>query len=261
MFKLTPKQTKFARLYFETGKLSESYRASYDAANMTDGSVASACTQLLASSQVSGYIDQMTEEAATVAQLNVAWLLDKYVKIATADVTQLVESRLENCRYCHGVNHQYQWIDQAEWAVALANAMDLNARITERNLNSRLVPKDLVELPTYDGGGGFWGTDAPDPDCPKCFGNGTHRTHIHDTRNLKGSAKLLYAGIKQTANGPEIKLRDQDGALAWLAKYLGVDKQSIELAGPGGGPIGLAQFKPEDLTDEALAAIVATRPT
>lgn len=261
MFKLTPKQAKFARLYFETSKPSESYKASYDAANMTDTSVATAAQQLLSNPNVSGYIDQMTEEAATVAQLNVAWLLDKYVKIATADVRELVESRLECCRYCHGVDHQYQWIDQTEWAKALADAMDLNARITERNLNSRLVPKDLVELPTYDGGGGFWGTHAPHENCPKCFGKGEHRAHIHDTRKLSPAATLLYAGIKQTANGPEIKLRDQDGALAWLAKYLGVDKQSLELTGPGGGPIGVAAMKPEDLTDEALAAIVATRST
>lgn len=259
MFKLTQKQSKFAKLYFETGKASESYRASYDADKMNDSSVANAATDLLAHPEVMAYIAQMEAEAANVAQLNVAWVLDKYAKIATADVRELIESRVECCRYCHGIDHKYQWLDAEEWAVALANAMDLNGRITERNLYSKSEQKDLVELPTFDGGGGFWGTNPPHAECPKCFGNGTQRTHIHDTRKLSETGKLLYAGIKQTANGFEVKTRDQDGALAWLAKYFGVDKKSLELTGPGGGPIGLASMKPEDLSDEALAAIVAAK--
>jgi phage terminase small subunit len=259
MFKLTPKQAKFAKLYFETGKVADSYRASYDAERMTEGSVATAATDLLAHPEIVKYLAQLESEAANVAQLNVAWILDKYAKIATGDVRELVESRVECCRHCHGVGHNYQWLDANEWAVALADAMDLNARITERNLYSKAKPAELVELPTFDGGGGFWGTNPPHADCPKCFGNGTQRTHIHDTRKLSESGRLLYAGIKQTANGPEIKTRDQDGALAWLAKYFGVDKRTLELSAPGGGPIGLVSMKPEDLSDEALAAIVAAQ--
>lgn len=259
MFKLTQKQANFAKLYFETGKPSDAYRASYDAGKMTDTSVATAAQQLLSNANVTGYVAQLEAQAANVAQLNVAWVLDKYAKIATADVRELIESRVECCRYCHGIDHKYQWLDAEEWAVALANAMDLNARITERNLYAKSEPKELVELPTFDGGGGFWGNDPPHPECPKCFGNGTQRTHIHDTRNLSETGRLLYAGIKQTANGFEVKTRDQDGALAWLAKYFGVDKKSLELSGPGGGPIGLASMKPEDLSDEALAAIVAAK--
>lgn len=259
MFKLTPKQSKFGKLVFETGKPSESYRASYDAENMSDASVANAANELLRNPEIQAYIAQLEAQAANVAQLNVAWVLDKYAKIATGDARELVESRVECCRHCHGLGHNYQWLDAEEWAVALATAMELNARITERNLYSKAEAKDLVELPTFDGGGGFWGTNPPHADCPKCFGIGTQRTHIHDTRKLSETGRLLYAGIKQTANGPEIKLRDQDGALAWLAKYFGVDKKSLELSAPGGGPIGLISMKPEDLSDEALAAIVAAK--
>jgi hypothetical protein len=43
---------------------------------------------------------------------------------------------------------------------------------------------------------------------------------------------MLYAGVKQTANGPEIKMRDQDKALAFLASYLGLDKKVLEINQP-----------------------------
>lgn len=68
-----------------------------------------------------------------------------------------------------------------------------------------------------------------------------------DTRKLKGSAKVLYAGAKQTRNGIEILTRDKDAAVVNLARYLGmmVDK---ELSGPGGGPIPMASLTAEDLT-------------
>ncbi len=258
MIDLTPKQAKFARLYFETGKASESYRASYDASNMADTTVSTAAAQLLNNEKVIAYIAEMTEDAAYMAQLNVGWVLRQYMQIATADVNELIESRRVCCRHCYGIDHKYQWKDEAEWANELGRVMESNARIERRNARKRdEEPDPIQDLPTLDGGVGFWGTLAPVEDCPECYGNGNQEAFIHDTRKLKGPAKLLYAGIKQTANGFEVKTRDQDGALAWLAKYLGIDKKSLELSGPNGGPIGVAHLKAEELTDDQLAALIA----
>lgn len=256
MFDLTPKQAKFARLNFETGKPSESYRACYDADNMTDATVSRAANELLSNPKLIEYRAELEDQAKYVASLNVGWLLKQYMQIATANVNELVESRRVCCRHCYGIDHAYQWIDELEWTAELLRVLELNETIEKRNKRSS-DPQALAALPTLDGGVGFWGTKEPHADCPKCFGNGTQEAYIHDTRKLKGAAKLLYAGIKQTANGFEIKTRDQDGALAWLAKYLGVDVKSLQISAPGGGPIGIANFKAEDLTDDQLAALIA----
>ncbi len=255
MKELTPKQSKFARHLFEGLSQAAAYRASYDAEGMTEASVAAEGRRLAENPLVRSAVEQYTMDAEYVSTLNVAWVLKQYMQIATADVNELVEQRQECCRYCYGINHEYQWIDANEWASELNRLMRLNEAIEVRNQTARKA-SPLWELPTFDGGVGFWATKSPVDACPKCFGVGTYRTHVHDTRRLKGAAKLLYAGVKMTATGPEIKLRDQDAALAYLAKYLGIDPKTLEISGPNGGPIKLsASVKAEDLSDEQLAAI------
>lgn len=254
MKQLTPKQEKFGRLVHEHGNKAEAYRAVYNVENMSDASIASAVTQLLANPLMIEFLEELSESAARVASLNVAWVLDQYMKIATADVRELMETRRICCRHCHGIGHAYQWTDGNEWAEAVAAAMDYNDSIDS---NSKKDPRKPKEIPSNAGGFGYWRSKPPHNDCPKCHGEGNLDVFFHDVRNLKGPAKLLYAGVKQTANGFEIKTRDQDGALNFLAKYLGIDIKSLQVSGPKGGPIGVANFKAEDLTDDQLAAFIA----
>jgi phage terminase small subunit len=231
---MTPKQTKFARVLFECGNQSEAYRQAYNTENMSDSSIGSASYELSKHPEVVAYLADMQEEAEIVAQLSVAWVLKQYMQIATADVNELIESRRVCCRYCHGIGHAYQWLDENEWARAMAQVIEENERAATGARGRPPAPKPL---PTFDGGAGFWGTEPPHAECPVCFGDGEMRVHVHDTRRLKGAAKLLYAGVKQTANGIEVKTRDQDEALAFLARYLGLDKKTLELSGPGGSPL------------------------
>lgn len=245
---LTPKQSAFARHLFEGKSQPEAYKASYDADGMTPASIAAEAKKLAANPAVVAAVENMRETADYVASLNVAWVLKQYMQIATADVNELVESRRLCCRHCHGIGHAYQWVDDEEFALELARILDLNAR----NESSR-KPLPPLELPNFDGGVGFWATKEPHADCPKCFGVGRMEVHVHDTRKLKGAAKLLYAGIKQTANGVEIKTRDQDAALAFLAKYLGLDKQVVEHTGKGGGPIQSISTLTNDPAEAAKA--------
>lgn len=230
-FDLTVKQAQFARKLFEGLNQTEAYRAVYNVENMSDSSVYGAAYQLSNHPQVSAYVAKMQEDANIVAQLNVAWVLRRYMDIAVADPNELIESRRESCRYCYGVGHAWQWIDEAEFAAELAEVIDFNAR----QANTR--KERCKPLPTADGGFGYWKPKAPHPDCPKCFGKGVLDVHIHDSRKLSPTARALYAGIKQTQNGVEIKMRNQDGALEFLARYLGLDKKTVELSGPGGGPV------------------------
>lgn len=233
MSKLTPKQLKFARHYFETGKPSESYRLSYDAANMNDSSVSTAAQDLLAHPLIVAYLDELKRDAEFVAELSVAWVLKQYMKIAVADPNELIESRRVNCRHCHGRGHAYQWRDAMEWANEVARVIAHNNAVELANSRAK-TPQPLLDIPSDVGGYGFNAMAEPVSTCPHCDGVGYQHTHIHDSRKAKSP---LYMGIKQTKDGVQVLMRDQDGALGWLAKYVGIDKKEISLTGPGGGPL------------------------
>ncbi|MGJ0509102.1 MAG: terminase small subunit [Methylocystis sp.] len=243
---MTPKQTRFAMTLFECGDQTEAYRRTYNVENMSQNSIYTAAYELANHPEVVKLIEERTEDAALVATLNEAWVLKRYMMLANADPNELVESRLVCCRHCHGIDHNYQWVDAREWAEAVAAVLDDNARRAgSRNFTPRAIP-------TNDGGYGFWGTKPPAHDCPKCFGRGLTDIHIHDTRNLSPAGKLLYAGVKMTANGPEIKMRDQDGALDFLAKYLGLDKKVLDINPPPGSTSNL--HKLSEITNDPIQA-------
>ena len=73
---------------------------------------------------------------------------------------------------------------------------------------------------------------------------------------MKGNSRKLFAGIKKTKDGIEIKTRDQSEALANIAKFLGMNVERKELSGPGGGPVAITNLTADDLTDDQLAALV-----
>jgi phage terminase small subunit len=81
------------------------------------------------------------------------------------------------------------------------------------------------------GGVGFDARKPPNEKCPDCFGDGIGDAHFKDTRALSPSARRLYAGVKQTKDGLELKLHDQLNALITVGKHLGmfVEKEAAPL--------------------------------
>lgn len=257
MATLTPKQLKFARHLFEGKTQSEAYKLSYDAQDMTDASVAAEAKKLAANPAIVDKVEEMKRDAEFVAELNVAWVLKQYMRLATADPNELVETMRINCRYCHGAGHAYQWRDAMEWATAVAQVMAYNAALENNRNKDKPPPK---EIPSADGGYGFQGLREPHPQCPHCDGVGSEYTHIHASRKAKSP---LYAGVKQTKDGVQILMRSQDNALDWLAKYVGIDKKEIALTGPGGGPlksISALTSDPAEASKMYAALISADKP-
>lgn len=158
-------------------------------------------------------IEERLQAIADAANVDAVWALQQWVQLATADPSLIAHVRRVNCRYCHGVGHQYQWTSR-EYTEASAKA-----------LSEGLMP------PSCSGGLGFEFNADPDPDCPECLGEGVGHLHINDTRFLTGPERLLVAGIKQTRDGIEVKFRDQDGALKVITEYLGM----LVKRGEGGG--------------------------
>ena len=87
--------------------------------------------------------------------------------VATADMRDLVRLHVGPCRYCHGVEHQFQCKSEREYMVALSrarNALGPNAAAPD--------PSADPSWPSLFGGSGYRLTRTPHPDCPECSGLG-----------------------------------------------------------------------------------------
>jgi phage terminase small subunit len=77
----------------------------------------------------------------------------------------------------------------------------------------------------------------PRRDCEVCGGEGVPRVVIADTKSLKGAARKLYAGAKQTKFGVEVQLHDQTKALENVARHLGMFNDKLTLKNDPENPL------------------------
>jgi phage terminase small subunit len=196
--------------------------------------------RLLADPDIKAKVDELKDQLATKAELTPLWVLEQWKKTALADPNELTQLRRTCCRHCHGYDHAYQLTD-AEYVKAVNIAIDTGK-----------------DAPSADGGIDFDVNAAPHPNCPECGGDGIESVYHADTRKLKGNARHLYLGVKKTKNGIEIMQRNKDEALANIAKFLGMNVERKEISGPNGQPLAIANLSADDLTDDQLAALIAT---
>jgi phage terminase small subunit len=209
-------------------------------------------SELMLNPVIVAAIEARQRELAQAAALTVEWVLNEWRDIHSADPSEIIYLRIECCRHCHGVNHLYQWTQfEYENAVALALAHRCAPKCAQP-CPARVAPDGL-------GGFGYSPHNPPLADCPVCHGDGFSRVMVNDIRKLSGPARRLFAGIKQTKEGIEVKFRDQDGALENIAKFLGMTIDRKQISGPGGGPIPVAAFTADELSNDQLAAIAAGR--
>jgi len=176
-------------------------------------------------------LDLRAQRTAITQDSVLQWWWD----IATADATQLTEHHRACCRYCWGFGHNYQWRDVVEFEEKRLDAVEKKRR-----------------EPLDNGGYGFDGTLDPNPECPRCNGAGLSRTVFHDTRDITGPARRLFAGVKEGKFGLEVITRNQDEAMKLVAQHLGMLKNKTELSGPDGGPV---QTETTNLTPQEAADV------
>lgn len=231
---LTPKQRRFVNEYcVDENATQAALRAGY-----SENGAGVQAHMLLKNIKIKEAIAERMEEVAVAASITPEWVVGQWAKIAQANPNDITQVRRTCCRHCHGYGNQYQWTE-AEYSAAVDKAVD----------SGKPAPDGL-------GGFGFNPNAAPAANCPECGGQGIEDVYVADTRKLRGAAKVLYAGAERTRNGIKIHTRDQDAAVANLARYLGMLVDKKEISGPGGGPIGLANLTADDLTDDQLAAIL-----
>ncbi len=230
---LTPRQERFVEIYV---RLLNATKAAIEA-GYSRRTAEDIGRQLLRKTPVASAIAEKRAVLSERAEIDAAEVLRHWAEIARADPNELVQYRRACCRHCWGVGHAYQWT-QAE--------LDREtARLIERG----------KPAPDAVGGTGFDVNRVPHPECPECGGEGKGRMIVSDTRHLRGAARRLYAGVKLGKDGLEVKMRDQDAALANIARHLGMFPTKVELTGRNGGPIEIG--KAQEMTDDELARIAA----
>lgn len=210
--KLTPKQQRFVDEYLvDLNGKQAAIRAGY-----AEKRAEITASELVRNRKVAEAIKLGMEKREQRTEITQDMVLQRYWQIATADPNELIQYRRECCRHCFGEGHAYQWIDEAEFMGAVASAQ---------------LAKDGVPIPTNDGGYGFDPSIRPHPKCPKCHGDGRGNVFAADTRYLSEGARTLFAGVKVTKEGLEVKMHDQLAALRDVGRHVGLFAKDNEQAG------------------------------
>ncbi len=149
-------------------------------------------------------------------------VLRRLWSIVTANATDVVSHRLGACRYCHGIDHDYQWRTVREFEEACAKAR-----------------AEQAAAPSDDGGFGYSAIEPPHPSCPECDGLGVGRIQIADMTALRGPAALLFDGARDTRHGVEVRLQDRARALEMVARHLGMFSDKLTIKGDAENPLTL----------------------
>ncbi|EKN3739807.1 terminase small subunit [Yersinia enterocolitica] len=224
---LNDMQAKFVSEYLiDLDKTAAYKRAGYKCEGLTG---AAAARRLYRHVSVNKAIRDAMEAREKRTYITQDAVLNWWWDIATANANEISEFRRLCCRHCWGIENKYQWINEQEY----------QEESEKRTNNGKPAPLD-------DGGCGFDSTLDPNPDCPRCNGEGQGRAHFHDSRDLSISARRLYAGVKQGKFGLEVITRNQDDALKMVGQHLGMLKNKTEISGPDGGAINQVNYTPED---------------
>lgn len=236
---LTPKQQRFAEEYLvDLNATQAAIRAGYSKRSAGQQGEA-----LLKKHEIQEKIQSGREKISQSTQITAEAVLNRWWELANADARELSQFRHYACRYCHGIDHGYQWIDEAEWAQSLAAA--------QREDENAVVDNS--------GGYGYRRTEDPHPDCPHCEGEGIPETWFADTRKLSPGAAALFDGVKQTQNGIEIKTLSREKALENVARHLGMFTDRIDHTSSDGSMTPQPAIDASKLSTETLKELRAAR--
>ena len=172
--------------------------------------------QLLQYPEIKEAIAEAVVARLDALKLDAEDVLKEWAAIVRADPNEIMQVRRACCRYCYGIDGRYQYTPaEREKEYAAWEASD----------------KALTELFDEKGGTGFDARLEPNPQCFECFGEGTLTVHVADTRDMSPGARALFAGVKQTKDGIEVKLHSKEKALEFVARHIGMLKEKVEVEG------------------------------
>lgn len=200
-FGLSDQQMIFAQHVLDGKTRVEAYRlAGYTG---TGNAAYVTASQLLRNPKVSRYVHHLRNERQKRYAAELDDVIGQLTAIINADPNEIAQYRRVNCRYCWGNEHKYQWRDIAEQLAA-----------------ERKAEADGAHPPDTSGGIGFVDNGDPNPECPRCNGEGVGEPFFADTRDLEGDARYLLQGVKLGKFGIEILTADKDSARKELARLI-----------------------------------------
>jgi len=184
--------------------------------------------RLKADECIQARVAELVAAGAERAEVSVAGVLAELWSIGCADANDLVEFRRGACRYCWGKRFRYQETPAER---------ERRERLYSRQLQEAGEGKDVgfageaPEVEPFDelGGPGYDARKAPHTACPECFGEGVVTPFLKDTRFLSEGARRLYAGIKVTKDGIEVRQHDKVSALSKVGQHLGMFAKTLKL--------------------------------
>lgn len=197
---ITPVQKRFIQEYLIDLNASRAYLAANPHAKGTTARTEG--SRYLANPNISAAISIAQAARAERIGISADWVIKEIHAVAAADSRDLVAYHVGCCRHCWGEGHLYQRT-QAE--------MERD----EKRHDTDTGPFD------EQGGIGYRVMQEPNLECPECGGIGRGHMIIKDTRTLSTQAVALYAGVKTSKDGIELKLHSKMDALEKLAKHVG----------------------------------------
>jgi len=117
-------------------------------------------------------------------------------------IEEFVERRIYSCRHCHGNGQML--MTPAEYAKAK------QAHNSKRAKKIAAGKADIGDFPPavrrYEA------KKPPNPECPKCHGEGIKKTLLRDTRTLTPRGLYAFAGVK-LVNGRAFVMYWEDGVI------------------------------------------------
>ena len=224
-FDLNDRQRRFVLAYLKDPNATHAALE----AGYAKGSAHVTGARLLKDDKVASAIEAGRSEIEAVAMIDAQGIVERWIKLADADPAELTQNIHGACRYCHGIDNQYQWRTEREFREAFTSAVyglfAGEAKLIEAALAGEIVDE---RLPSDAGGYGYRMTADPNPLCPECDGLGIEVVRMADTRTLSESARMLYDGVEETKQGKKIKTRDRDRALENIAKHIGMFAGKVE---------------------------------
>lgn len=179
-------------------------------------------SEMLAMPEVVLLLEAAMQERAERVKIDADDVLKRMHAVATADARDLTEIYHCCCRYCWGKDNRYQFTPRE---MADARREHELAEIKAASEDKKIAPFDEA------GGTGFDPRRDPNQQCPECFGRGEEVVVFKDTRDLSPAARLLFAGVKTTQHGMEIRTHDQMAMLVNVGKHLGMFEKKVTVKG------------------------------
>jgi phage terminase small subunit len=241
---LTEKQMAFVEHYNSYRNATQAYDHAYDARGGSYETRRVEGQRLLHTPAIAAAIKARQAIATQESGLGVAWLLERFLRIANADPRELIGLKIGCCRRCYGEGHEFQW-RQHEYLEEMKKV----------DLANEMRPKFSREIPYPDpaGGFGFNATLPPLEDCPHCHGEGVERFVPRDTDKLSDDALLLYGGVKVKKDGYEIIMADRSKAAELAGRIMGAFNDKLQVSGAIGAMVAVADLRKVDPAEASKA--------